>query len=347
MWSVFLLHHIIALTPYAISNFYQECTYGMYELVLFLLVETSTVPLNAVNLYELTGKEGTRGHTLSFYCLFASWALFRVVLPVYLLICVWIYAFPHVAAESACLVPSLVCAHLIVVFCVYVFFAVLVPDFVRRMRGEGAIPKEPLSALASGGTTAKAAAAELGMGIEFGGDGSERSGRGGAVVHEAAATAGPRNQFGKGKGSSNDAGARATACVPAEVDCSVPYRAMDDAAMGAGNGVSGPAIALELQEGNRQGQFETLGQLITAGPRAWASAFGREMHVPHVGEDLPSPMRANHATPTARGSADGSGGARGDAGRGGGWGHGGGGGANEEWLASTPEVARTPSGVLR
>lgn len=51
-----------ARTPYAISQFFYTCHQGQYVLLLFLLVEASTIPLNAMAFLEDLGRRRTLEH---------------------------------------------------------------------------------------------------------------------------------------------------------------------------------------------------------------------------------------------------------------------------------------------
>ena len=49
-------------TPYVISQFFFTCHQGQYVLLLFLLVEASTIPLNAMAFLEDLGRRRTLEH---------------------------------------------------------------------------------------------------------------------------------------------------------------------------------------------------------------------------------------------------------------------------------------------
>lgn len=49
-------------TPYVITQFFYTCHQGQYVLLLFLLVEASTMPLNAMAFLEDLGRRRTPEH---------------------------------------------------------------------------------------------------------------------------------------------------------------------------------------------------------------------------------------------------------------------------------------------
>eukprot|EP00903_Cladosiphon_okamuranus_P021750 g19998.t1 len=134
MWTVFVAHHIVALTPYAITQFFYTCHQGQYVLLLFLLVEASTMPLNAMAFLEDLGRRRTLEHRCAHGAMYFLWFMFRVLLPIYLLVLIWTKIADNISTEEACLVPSMVCAHIITLFCVGVFCFLLTPEIYTRIR---------------------------------------------------------------------------------------------------------------------------------------------------------------------------------------------------------------------
>eukprot|EP00752_Nemacystus_decipiens_P017853 g16009.t1 len=134
MWTVFVAHHIVAVTPYAISQFFYTCHQGQYVLLLFLLVEASTVPLNVMAFLEDLGRRRTLTHRCAHGVMYVLWFVFRVLLPFYLLLLIWTKIAQNISTEEACLVPSMVCAHIIALFCVGVFVFLLTPEIYNRIK---------------------------------------------------------------------------------------------------------------------------------------------------------------------------------------------------------------------
>eukprot|EP00667_Euglena_gracilis_P028773 EG_transcript_37148 len=54
-WTLFVVHHVVALIPYCIMLFIPDCQHGIFVLTAFLFVELSTVPLNVAATLEQLG----------------------------------------------------------------------------------------------------------------------------------------------------------------------------------------------------------------------------------------------------------------------------------------------------
>jgi hypothetical protein len=136
LWVVFVFHHIVASVPY-FTYLFHPCEAGNLVLSCFLLVEFATFFLNFQTWMEKLGHVRTRWFTWMFYCTYVAWFLTRVLLPVFLLYVVWEIFFNDVTEArglQSCLIPGLVCSHLITLFCWVVFFFVLTPEVIQRWR---------------------------------------------------------------------------------------------------------------------------------------------------------------------------------------------------------------------
>lgn len=125
--------------PYFINNFVSCCAASQYGLLLFLLVELATLPLNARGFIESVGREDSKSHTRSIYVTYVIWAITRTALPIYLVYVFWVYAYPPDRNHDVCLYPNLVGAHVIALFCVGVFFFVHTPEIIARWRADEAL----------------------------------------------------------------------------------------------------------------------------------------------------------------------------------------------------------------
>lgn len=124
------------------------CAASQFGLLLFLLVELATLPLNARGFMESVGREDTKSHTRSIYVTYVVWGVSRMLLPIFLLIDVWAYAYPSKRNHDVCLYTNLVGAHVIALFCIGVFFFVHTPEILSRRkqrlaRRDGAADGEP------------------------------------------------------------------------------------------------------------------------------------------------------------------------------------------------------------
>jgi hypothetical protein len=136
LWVVFVFHHVTASVPY-FTYLFHPCEAGNIVLSAFLLVEFATIFLNFQTWMEKLGHVRTRWFTWMFYCTYVSWLLTRVFLPVFLLYVVWETLLNTTTTERHmryCLIPGLVCSHLITLFCWVVFFFVLTPEVLQRWR---------------------------------------------------------------------------------------------------------------------------------------------------------------------------------------------------------------------
>lgn len=159
MQYVFITHHIVAVyvwlptimqeamdnsancscmsyrsVPYAINNFISCCAACQFGLLLFLLVELATLPLNVRGFIETMGREDSKVYSRAIYVTYFVWGISRTVLPIYLVYSFWAYSYPSDRNHDICLYPNLVGAHVIALFCVGVFIFVHTPEILERRR---------------------------------------------------------------------------------------------------------------------------------------------------------------------------------------------------------------------
>ncbi|ETP32034.1 hypothetical protein, variant [Phytophthora nicotianae P10297] len=134
MQMVFIIHHIVAVVPYFINNFISCCAACQFGLLLFLLVELATLPLNARGFLEARDRQDRKSYMRSIYSTYIVWSLSRTVLPIFVMYDFWVYAYPSDRNHDTCFFPNLVSAHLIALFCVGVFFFVHTPEMIRIRR---------------------------------------------------------------------------------------------------------------------------------------------------------------------------------------------------------------------
>jgi len=127
-WGIFLIHHCVAITPY-ILNLWFGCDNATVILNLFLLVEFSNLSLNAQVFLEQTGRAHSRLYAAAFYTTFIGWIVCRLALPSAL-----VYLIFTRIRLCKCLIPAVVSAIIIVLFCYGVFFFVLCKELRDRWR---------------------------------------------------------------------------------------------------------------------------------------------------------------------------------------------------------------------
>ncbi len=121
-WGVFAVHHVLAVMPYVIYMFVDGCPVGLFILSMFMLVEFTNIPLNIQTWLEQNGKGSSRWYAMAFYTTFVSWIFVRVVNPLALIVIIHTKILPHATSEQrSCLLPGVVCAYAICMFCVGVF----------------------------------------------------------------------------------------------------------------------------------------------------------------------------------------------------------------------------------
>ena len=116
---MFVVHHVVAVLPYVIYLFTSNCALGSFILLLFLGVELSTIPLNTVATLEQLGYGHSRWHFVAFGFVYSTWLVVRVVMPGFLMQIIYT-TFILQPNLPACLIPAILCAHIISIFCWYV-----------------------------------------------------------------------------------------------------------------------------------------------------------------------------------------------------------------------------------
>ncbi|KAL3674735.1 hypothetical protein V7S43_000667 [Phytophthora oleae] len=134
MQLVFIIHHIVAVVPYFINNFISCCAACQFGLLLFLLVELATLPLNARGFMDARDRQDSKNYMRSIYTTYIIWGISRTALPIFVMYDFWAYAYPSDRNHDTCFFPNLVSAHLIALFCVGVFFFVHTPEMIRIRR---------------------------------------------------------------------------------------------------------------------------------------------------------------------------------------------------------------------
>ena len=123
-WPAFTAHHVMAMIPFVNYLFVKECDVGIFVLGGFLLVEFAVIPLNAQAFLEQAGFGSSRLYSLALYTTFVTWIGSRIVNPLFLIWVVHKKVWPS-AMHKMCLVPGIVSAYFIAVFCIYVFVVIL------------------------------------------------------------------------------------------------------------------------------------------------------------------------------------------------------------------------------
>jgi len=132
-WGVYVAHHVIASLPYLIYLFDTACPWGTFPFALYLLVEIATLTLNIQTYLIVTGREDWVLCRNLFYVTYVLWLLSRVALPLYILYVIYAYFLrQRSSSEVGCLVPAVVCSHIIAIFCISVFAFVLSKQLYLR-----------------------------------------------------------------------------------------------------------------------------------------------------------------------------------------------------------------------
>jgi hypothetical protein len=124
----------VASLPFYNHLFYTECRFATFVMEGFLLVETANIFMNTLGFLDNVGRKKTTVYTVLFYINFIGWPIWRMIWPLLMVLLMWlrVYYDARTAATRECLIPTMVCGHIILVFCTVVFFGVLVPDLLRR-----------------------------------------------------------------------------------------------------------------------------------------------------------------------------------------------------------------------
>uniref|UniRef100_A0A7S1PJA9 TLC domain-containing protein n=1 Tax=Neobodo designis TaxID=312471 RepID=A0A7S1PJA9_NEODS len=141
LFGVFIVHHIVASTPYYMHVFANGGDFGTLVLGSYLCVEIATVFLNVQSWCEtIRGHRDSRLYRVLFGLTYASWLISRLFLPLFCLIAWWQFVLldkdfnEHVPLY--CLIVYSICGHGIFIFCYVVFFLVLTPELVQIVRGQ-------------------------------------------------------------------------------------------------------------------------------------------------------------------------------------------------------------------
>ncbi|RLN75964.1 hypothetical protein BBJ28_00009591 [Nothophytophthora sp. Chile5] len=134
--------------PYFINNFISCCAACQFGLLLFLLVELATLPLNVRGFMDAVDRKDSKNYTRSIYVTYVIWGVSRTLLPIFLIYSFWSYSYPSDRNHDVCFFPNLVGAHVIALFCVGVFFFVHTPEIIHLWRtheGPNAAAEEPMA----------------------------------------------------------------------------------------------------------------------------------------------------------------------------------------------------------
>jgi hypothetical protein len=87
---------------------------------------------------EILGYGGSTAHTFLFYITYILWFFSRALLPSYNLYILWVYTIPTVSLSSiqciVCVLPAILCGHIISLFCIGCFLFIMTPDVLARWR---------------------------------------------------------------------------------------------------------------------------------------------------------------------------------------------------------------------
>ncbi|ORC90875.1 uncharacterized protein TM35_000072990 [Trypanosoma theileri] len=134
-WLGFAIHHIVASIPYLIYMFASPCGYGLFILACFLLVEATNLPLHARATLEENDMSNTKAYAASLYATFVGWIIFRLANPTALLIIIHKYIIPSIpSGRLGCIIPGVVCAYVINIFCYAVFVLILCKEVLLRWK---------------------------------------------------------------------------------------------------------------------------------------------------------------------------------------------------------------------
>ncbi|KAL7687207.1 putative TRAM/LAG1/CLN8 domain-containing protein [Plasmopara halstedii] len=134
MQLVFIIHHTVAVVPYFINNFISCCAACQFGLLVFLLVELATLPLNLRGFLDARDRQESKHYLSSVYTTYVIWGISRTALPIFLMYVFWAYVYPSDRNHDTCFFPSFISAHLIALFCIGVFVFVHTPEVIRFIR---------------------------------------------------------------------------------------------------------------------------------------------------------------------------------------------------------------------
>jgi hypothetical protein len=150
-WQVFVLHHSLALLPYAINNFVPHCSHSHLLLSLMLGVEVSTVFLNVKWWLEQTDTAAGLPYAAAVYATYASWFLVRVLNPIYVVVLMVVQVFPYYGWDRR-VVVSYAVVMVVALFCWYCFLFLFTPEVWHRLRAKRP-PRPPPPVLDPDGTS--------------------------------------------------------------------------------------------------------------------------------------------------------------------------------------------------
>ena len=130
MWPIYVMHHVVAASPYITNNFIPGCSQGHLLLSVGVLVEFTTPFLNWCWWLERDGQQGSTRYLAAQLLTWVLWIPFRLVLPGILLYKVWQHIIPAYGGAPM-IIPSLVMAHFITLFCVVAWIVFISPAVVR------------------------------------------------------------------------------------------------------------------------------------------------------------------------------------------------------------------------
>ncbi|KAH9579743.1 hypothetical protein LSM04_000609 [Trypanosoma melophagium] len=134
-WLGFAVHHIVASIPYVIYMFASPCEYGLFILCCFLLVEATNLPLHARATLEENDMSNTKAYATALYATFVGWIIFRLANPTALIIIIHKYIIPSIPnGRLACIIPGVICAYMINIFCYAVFVFILCKEVLLRWK---------------------------------------------------------------------------------------------------------------------------------------------------------------------------------------------------------------------
>ena len=133
-WQVFMVHHIVGIMPFLVNCFFSS---NLHFLVgLGICVEIANPFLNAQTAIDLFGMHDTDTAKHVTYITIIIWLIFRITLPIYLLIGMAWISIPAYGLDPWGVIFSYITGFAIGLFCVAVLFVVHVPAFLYYYRNE-------------------------------------------------------------------------------------------------------------------------------------------------------------------------------------------------------------------
>lgn len=130
--NIFLAHHCIAMCP-LIAYLFRTCSSkALYLIGCFILLEVTNAPFNALTYMRHTGNTKSHTYVVILYLTAALWVVFRLINPLWCIICTHLYILPSTKQEGHCLWPSIFCEYVVLVFCYVAFVTELGQEIVKR-----------------------------------------------------------------------------------------------------------------------------------------------------------------------------------------------------------------------